>query len=225
MNWIDRERSAPWWALCALAAASACGPADDTFDRAEGSEGLRGIEIEEPWPAPGFTLDDTGGEPFDFRARTEGRLSLVFFGYTHCPDICPVQMSILDAALDVLPYGDRRRVDVVFVTTDPARDTPDHLRGWLDRFDRSFVGLHGDIDRVNEVLAGFKLPASMIEPPQHPVGDEPAEAGEDYYVGHATPVVAVGGDGLVRALYPSGVRQSDWQHDLPLLLAFAPESE
>ena len=211
--------------LLALALGGGCSPAEEAIDRTESAEGLRGLEIDEPWPAPAFTLDDTAGEPFDFRSETSGRLSLVFFGYTHCPDICPVQMSILDAALADLAYRERQRIRVLFVTTDPERDTPERLRAWLDRFDPSFVGLHGGVDRVNEILAGFRLPASVIEPPRaggegsaEAHGDDGADGGS-YYVGHATPVVAVTGDGRIRALYPSGVRQADWRHDLPLLLA------
>ncbi|WP_419858109.1 SCO family protein [Candidatus Palauibacter irciniicola] len=194
-------------------AGSACASPDAAIDRTEGTGELRGLAIEQPFEAPEFALTDSRGRRFDFRRETAGSLTLLFFGYTNCPDICPVQMAVLGAALDDLSYPDRREIEVVFVTTDPARDTPDRLRSWLDLFDASFVGLYGEMETVNEIQAGFRLPPARIEGTSPPPG-----AGEPYLVGHATPVVAVTGDGVARALYPSGVRQTDWRHDLPLLL-------
>ncbi len=196
-----------------LVLCAACGQVDDGVDRSEGADGLRGLELEETFEAADFSLLDTQGDRFDFRAETEGALTLLFFGYTHCPDICPVQLSILDAALTDLAYVQRQQVKLVFVTTDPARDTPARLREWLDGFDTSFIGLVGELDRINEIQGEFRLPPAVIDPPHD------ANAPDAYYVGHATPIIAITGDGQVRALYPSGIRQSDWQHDLPLLLA------
>jgi len=203
--------------LVALTAvALACAPADNEIDRTEGAEGLRGLELQEPYELQDFTLLDTNGEPFDFRAETGGSLSLLFFGYTNCPDICPVQMAILDEALTDLAYSERRQIQVVFVTTDPERDTSERLRAWLDGFDPSFVGLTGDLERVNEIQGSLNLPPSVIE--------APSAAGSSYTVGHGTPILAITGDGLVRALYPSGVRETDWKHDLPLLLGLNADS-
>ncbi len=193
----------------ACGAGIACAGAGDGIDRSEGAAGLRGRAPEAPLLVPAFTLEDTDGRPFAFRAETADRVSFLFFGYTHCPDICPVQMAVLDAALEDLPYADRRRTRVVFVTTDPERDTPERLRVWLDRFDPGFVGLRGDLARVNEILAALGLP---------PAARDPAGPEDGYLVGHATPVLAIGPDGFLLASYPSGIRQADWKHDLPLLL-------
>ena len=100
---------------------------------------------------------------------------------------------------------------MVFVTTDPERDTPERMREWLDLFDSSFIGLTGDLDEINQIQLGLKLaPAMKME-------REPG----DYSVGHASQVLAFSADGLARLVYPSGVRQVDWANDLPKLVAEA----
>ena len=118
---------------------AACGVPADGGTRGE----LRGWVIDTPVPKPDLTLTDTNGEAFDLRAETEGYLTLVFFGYTYCPDVCPVHMANLGAVFGDLIPEVRDRIKVVFVSTDPERDTPERLRSWLDNFDRSFVGLRG----------------------------------------------------------------------------------
>src|SRR5579872_2163225 len=103
------------------------------------TEDYRGGLVTPPLPKPRFTLTDTSGRPFDFIASTKGYVTLLFFGYTYCPDQCPMHMANLSSALKKLPPGTAGRVKLVFVTTDPARDTPQALRRWLDVFDRRFI--------------------------------------------------------------------------------------
>lgn len=202
---------------------SACGTADDTNDsplpdapaEAAGIEpggeagGYRGLELVTPIEVPSFTLTDTGGEPYDFLERTRGSLSFLFFGFTHCPDICPVQLANLAAALGDLSYSERSQVEVVFISTDPDRDSPEVVRAYLDRFDPAFVGLVAPIEEVNAVLASLDLPPAM---------KEEVQGTDDYSVGHAAQIMAITGDGLIRLAYPGGIRQSDWRNDMPSLL-------
>src|SRR6201997_2820009 len=96
-----------------------------------------------PLPKPHFVLTDTSGARFDFWNRTSGSITLLFFGYTSCPDQCPMHMSNIGVALKKLPPAIADQGKLVFVTTDPARDTPVKLRRWLDNFDKHFVGLTG----------------------------------------------------------------------------------
>ncbi len=182
-----------------------CGvPADD------GTRGeLRGSIIDTPVPKPDLTLTDTNGEVFDLRAETEGYLTLLFFGYTYCPDVCPVHMANLSAVFGDLIPEVRDRIKVVFVSTDPERDTPERLRSWLDNFDRAFIGLRGSLDDINAALSSMMLPGVAVIPGEH--GSEPM-------VGHPAAVLAFGPDGLAHVRYPFGVRQADWAHDLPLLV-------
>jgi protein SCO1 len=175
---------------------------------AEPAPEFRGGVLAEPMPKPPFTLTDTDGRPFDFIADTEGRLTLLFFGFTYCPDICPVHLANLAAVLDDLPPMLRRQIRVVFITGDPERDTPQRLREWLDIFDPSFIGLRGSVDEVNAILADLRLP--------HIVHAEPDARG-NYSVGHPAQILAFTPDGYLRLMYPFGIRQADWAHDLPKL--------
>jgi protein SCO1 len=183
-------------------------------DRAPGSDlpsapgDSRVAEYPNPRPKPEFTLTATDGTPFAFRRETEGYLTLLFFGYTSCPDVCPVHMANLSAALHKLPDRVSRRVKVVFVTTDPDRDTPERLRAWLDHFDKSFVGLTGSAAGIDSAQRLLQLPPAARE-----------EIGEGrYLVGHVAQIIVFTRDGLGRYAFPFGTRQADWARELPRLV-------
>jgi protein SCO1/2 len=175
----------------------------------DASAGLRGVAVTPPGPKPEFTLTSTEGETFDFRDRTDGALTLLFFGYTHCPDVCPLHMANIAAVLHDLPIESARRVQVIFVTTDPARDSTARLRTWLDQFDPRFVGLTGTPGEIQAAQAAAGLPPAIVDT---------AAGHADYSVGHAAQVMAFAADNRKHALYPFGTRQVDWAHDLPKLL-------
>lgn len=196
----------------ALLAAGACGE-PGTRESPRTAE-LRGRVLAEPVAMPDAVLVDTSGEPYDLRAETEGRTTLLFFGYTHCPDVCPIHMANIAAVLDDLGAPVRDRLDVVFVTTDPERDTPERLDAWLARFDPDFVGLTGPAGAVEEMQRALNLTPSFRQE---------IDEGE-YLVAHASQVVAFGPDGVARVVYPFGVRQVDWTHDLPILVGLEPGS-
>jgi protein SCO1/2 len=174
---------------------------------------LKGDVLVQPLAAPDFTLTTTDGQPYHFKRETDGAVALLFFGYTHCPDVCPVHMANLAAVLRRLPTAVSWSVKVVFVTVDPARDTPQQLRSFLDNFDRTFVGLRGSIDTVNRIQAAFHMPPAVFE--KLPEGG--------YAVGHGAPVIAIVGDSA-RVFYPFGIRQEDWLQDLPKLVASIPRA-
>jgi protein SCO1/2 len=114
---------------------------------------LRGSVIEPPMAAPAISLSDTEGEPFslgDFR----GRVVLMYFGYTNCPDECPLTTANLKLALELLG-ADVARTEVVLVTTDPLRDTPGVLRNYLDRFNPGFRGLTGTREQLESAWRNY----------------------------------------------------------------------
>jgi len=172
------------------------------------STGYRGIFLPDADARPDFVLTDMNGETFDFRRETEGKLALLFFGYTYCPDVCPVHMASIAAVKRDLSVDEQRRMQVVFVTADPRRDTSERLVSWLGNFDTDFVGLRGSEAEVDSIMLSLALPAAIRD----------TAAGPDYAVGHASQVIAFPpGDGF-RVIYPFGTRQADWKHDLARLL-------
>jgi len=168
----------------------------------------RGGIITPPLRKPSFVLTETSRAQYDFRNRTQGSVTLLFFGYTSCPDQCPMHMASLGAALHKLPSDLAAQIKLVFVTTDPARDTPAVLRRWLDYFDKSSVGLTG----TPVALAAVQQAAGV--PPARQIPD----GSGSYSVSHANFVVAYTKDNLAHVIYPGGVTKDDWIHDLPLLI-------
>lgn len=172
-------------------------------------EGTHGPKIMPPVPKPDFTLTDTDGKPYNFRERTEGKITLLFLGYTNCPDVCPVHLANIAAALQKLGPEIPQKLEVVFVTTDPARDTPQAIRKWLDNFDKRFVGLTGDSASVVALQNQLRMGVAFREPGKTP---------DSYTVAHSSMVLAFTRDNLAHIVYPFGIRQADWVNDLPLLV-------
>ncbi|MFQ5703267.1 MAG: SCO family protein [Gemmatimonadales bacterium] len=168
---------------------------------------LRGTQLDSALPKPDFSLTATSGQSYEFAPETHGHLTLLLFGYTNCPDVCPIHMANLAAVVHQLPPDIANQIKVVMVSTDPERDSLHVLRKWLDKFDHKFVGLRGSLDEVNTIQRGLGLPPSVRLSTQ-----------TDYDVGHAAQVIAFTRDDSAHVVYPFGTRQSDWAHDLPLLL-------
>jgi len=129
----------------------------------EGPEDVyAGLDLAEPYRRPSFTLTDTDGAAFDFTAATAGRPTLLFFGYTNCPDICPTTMADVAVALRGLEPALVEELQVVFVTTDPATDTPAVLGEYLSRFDadlpQRFIGLTGDQATIDQAQLSTGVP-------------------------------------------------------------------
>jgi len=169
--------------------------------------GLQGIIQLPLQPKPNFTLTDTAGKPFNLQAETAGDVTLLYFGYTHCPDICPTQMADMAIGLSKVSPSVRSHVKVVFVTTDPTRDTPSVIRSWLNAFNPSFIGLTGTMAQIEAAEAQVGLPPSTVQ-----VVDGV------YSVDHAAYVLAFTADNESHVIYPAGITASVWSHDLPRLV-------
>jgi protein SCO1/2 len=192
------------WAAVLLPAAlllTACGGDDDDVP-------LAGAVLDKPYAVPATALTDTDGEPYSLADDTDKRLTLVFFGYTHCPDICQVVMSTLASAMTRLDEADHEQVDVVFVTTDPERDTEKVLRNYLDRFDPTFIGLTGPLDSIIDI--GKQMAVAVEQ------GDKLPSGGYD--VTHGTSVLAIDGGDEVPILWTQGTSATQFASDVHQLL-------
>ncbi|GAA4240304.1 SCO family protein [Actinomadura meridiana] len=195
-------------------AATACGggqtgdrPAAATTPAA--AAGGTAIRLDRPLPKPELTLTDDRGHAYDLVKRTAGTPTLMYFGYTHCPDVCPTTMADIANAVKRLPVAQRRRLRVIFVTTDPARDTPGRLHSWLAAFDSRFIGLSGDFGAVQR--AARALGVAVEKPSKNPDGS--------YTVTHGAQVLAFSpADDKVHMVYTSGTTSQRYAADLPKLI-------
>lgn len=164
---------------------------------------------ERPFELGPQSLTDTDGNPYSLAEDGDKRLTLVFFGYTHCPDICPATMQTIASGLTRLSADDREQVGMVFVSTDPSRDTGPSLRRYLDRFDPSFVGLTGDLDQI--VALGKTVGIFVAD------GEQLVSGGYDLG-SHGSQVLALDAGGEVPVYWGQDTSSAEYAADIELLL-------
>jgi protein SCO1 len=195
-------------AILLVAGAMACGGRSDVR---LSPHGFAGTELAAPVPKPAFQFSDSRGRRFTFDSATAGKVTLLMFGYSNCPDVCPVHLANLAAVLDKMPDEIQRQITVVFITTDPARDSLPVLDAWVKGFDPRFIGLSAS----DSVIVAAQRSVRLL-----PAGKSAADAKGAYTVGHSSAVIAYTRDGWGRVEYPFGTRQKEWAHDLPLLVGY-----
>ncbi|MDD5387734.1 MAG: SCO family protein [Gallionellaceae bacterium] len=138
----------------------------------------------------------------------KGKLVVLFFGYTHCPDVCPTTLSDMAAALKLMPEGASDKVQVLFVSVDPERDTPEILKAYVPYFHPSFLGLHGSPEQVAQAARDFRVVYRRhVEP-----------GAEGYLVDHSAGSYVLDGHGRLRLYLPFGHTPRDIADDLLTLL-------
>lgn len=146
--------------LAAVLLLAGCGGAASSAPGVD-EDGRHGTVLDDPYRMPDVTLRDTAGRPFDLATDVDARFTLLFFGYTNCPDICKTVMANLGAALTRLPDDVRDQVQLLFVTTDPARDDEAVLRRYMDGYTPDgygpFEGLTGPLDDVIAAATGLHI--------------------------------------------------------------------
>ncbi len=178
------------------------GTAADEHDHSGGpatvegpEDSYAGLDLAEPYRRPQIQLTDTAGAAYDLKAETAGRPTLLFFGYTECPDVCPSTMADVAVALRSVDRAIAEQVQVVFVTTDPATDTPEVLGEYLANFDADlptrFVGLTGDEAAVVQAQLAAGVPQA-----------------EDEGRLHSTLLLLYGADDAARVAFDTG---NDWR--------------
>jgi protein SCO1 len=205
-------------AAAALLAATASGCASSSAATASGNSdpGLVLINtskykgnIVSPVTKPSGTLTADDGKPYDIRAVTKGVVTLLYFGYTHCPDLCPLTMSNTAVAIRELPKADQSKVRVLFVSVDPGRDTLSRLRSWLGNYNPAFVGLRGTLKQVE----AFERQTGL------PDGPEFSDGAGQVQLDHATEMFAYGTDNVAHEAFFPSTPPANMANDLKLLIA------
>ncbi|MEP7021306.1 MAG: SCO family protein [Pseudonocardiales bacterium] len=170
----------------------------------QGGSGFQGAGLVPPQPRPSFTLTDTKGKPFAFGTRTARHPTLVFFGYTNCPDVCPATMADIHQALTKVPAALQRQTYVVFVSTDVKHDTAAVIDKWLSNFTSgvgaTFVGLRGTQTQIDAAQAASHVALA-----------------EDGGQTHSAQVLLFGADDYARVTFLQSDNEAELMaHDLPL---------
>lgn len=172
-----------------------------------GPRQLHGFVMNEPAPVGDFTLTSHNGDPVslsDFR----GKLVLVYFGYASCPDVCPMTMLQLAQARAELPERLQDDVQVLMVTVDPERDTPELLANYLGHFDKTFLGLTGTPEELDAAAAPLGI---FYE-------KRAVDESETYFMDHTATVAVIDRQGRLRLVWPFGVPGEDIASDLGYLV-------
>lgn len=206
-----------------LAGCSSSGPSGpaQVVQPSAASTGLRGAPVSPPTTlspaARAEVFRSSAGGTTTLGALQRGRLMLLYFGYTNCPDICPTTMADLGQALRQLPPQAQAHTQVVFVTSDPARDTPAVLKQWLANFDDRlplpFVGLTAATAQIDGLAKSVGVPLS------------PAVVGSDGTVSveHGTQTLAFL-DGRAPLTWLFGTKVGDYAHDIGRLVLRVPDA-
>jgi len=153
------------------------------------SEEWQTKDISGVMPDLAFSLTGEQGTPVTEKAFA-GNATLLFFGFTSCPDVCPTTLARLSTVLDKLPEEERRQVRVLFVSVDPERDDPEHLRKYTEYYGPEFVGLTGTQDELRALTKRYRVTYSYAEPDEN----------GDYAVSHSSAVFGFAPDGRIRVL-------------------------
>lgn len=201
------------------------------FQRSAGAVSLGGTALDTPVKLPTTPLLSDRARPTTL-AASDGRMRLVFFGFVHCPDVCPATLASLKNTYVKLSDEDKRRLQVQFVTVDPDTDTPQLVRAYLDKFDPTFTGLTGSSENID--AAAKAMFVGVIKPPPaaedhsaHAAGTQAAQATPQTSGVSATQAAVVHGD-QVSVINPAGefvrvytnqeVIEGTLERDLPQLL-------
>ena len=160
-----------------------------------------------PNPLPEFNLVDQHGNPAD-RSVFEGQWDLVFFGFTHCPDICPTTLQVLSTARAALEdQGQSPLPRIVLVSVDPERDTPEIMGKYVDYFGDGNLGITGSLEEIRKLTTGLGIYFEK----------QPGD-GDDYVVDHSAAVLVIDPDGGFHALFGGPHVVENYVHDLPIIM-------
>ena len=169
---------------------------------------FRGTTYGEPYPvAHEIELTRANGSSFRL-SEMRGKVVLLFFGYTSCPDVCPTTLAELKQALEKLGTEKAKQVQVLFVTVDPQRDTPERVQEYVDHFNQDFIGLSGAEGDLANVWKNYGVFRETVE--------GTSDAG--YLVNHTARVTLIDQTGNMRVSFAFDTPVEDIVHDLKIFL-------
>jgi len=169
---------------------------------------FRGTTYGEPYPVA-QEIKLTRGNGSSFRlSETRGKVVLLFFGYTSCPDVCPTTLAELKLALEKLGEEKAKQAQVLFVTVDPERDTPERVQEYVDHFNTDFIGLSGTESDLANVWNNYGVFRETVE----------GTSAVGYLVNHTARVTLIDQQGNLRISFAFDTPVADIVHDLKLLL-------
>ncbi len=169
-----------------------------------------GAAYDPPRSGVDFTLTDTEGEPLS-TTELEGKIVLLYFGYTYCPDFCPATLTDFQRIKQDLG-DDADQVAFVMVTVDPERDTPERMKEYLEFFDETFIGLTGSEEELAPIKDQFGIISMAGDATPQSDGDQV------YWVDHSTKVYALDKDGNLALEYAFGADPADITEDVEHLI-------
>ena len=179
----------------------------------------QGNRLDPPHPVSDFALTTTEGASFQLR-DLDGKIALIFFGYTHCPDVCPLTVAKVKTALAGLTETEQERVQFIFISVDPKRDTPEVLGRYLNGFSPGFIGLTDDFEKIEAVLQDYWAYAETEQPPESAYEHtHQTEAAPTYLVTHTGRVYLVTPQRELLLTYPFDLSADDLRSDLSYLLS------
>ena len=190
-----------------LLVVSACGggePSELAKFRENNPDGYAGTVLTQPYQLTPMTLTDDDGQNYRLTDRLAKPLTLIFFGYTQCPDICQVIMNDITAAIARLDDADRAKVGMFFITTDPANDDPATLKKYLGRFNPDFVGLTAPLEEI--VKVGATLGVEVGKGERLPSGG--------FAVVHGTQIIGALSNGRAPLVWTEGTSSKDLAEDI-----------
>jgi protein SCO1 len=191
-----------------LCAACTSAPTAPTFQRNPDPAGYSGgSSLPKPYAMPDVALTDTSGRPYNIATTPSKPVTLLFFGYTHCPDVCIAVLSDVSLALQRLTPADRDQIQLIFITTDPARDNERGIRRYLDRFNPTFVGLTGPMSTIKRAASEVGVEIEGLK--QLPSGG--------YEVGHSAQVIGFSRNSAV-VIWTPGTPVGALKDDFALLV-------
>lgn len=204
-------------ALAAVLLTAACAGGDANGSasgsaevRTAGGSQWRGTALDDPYPLPDERFTDTTGKPFVLAEDADAPVTLVFFGYTYCPDVCNIVLANVASALRGASEETQAKTQLVFVSTDPTRDTPESVREYLDRFDPAYAGLVAPVETVEQAATSLHISY------ERPDGTR----GGDYLVQHGAYTTAFV-DGQARVVWAEDTSVADLRADLERLARLA----